>query len=170
MRKPVFWLIYVLLVIAQLLLTNYLRVSPYLMLTILPVMVICISIRTGTLGAMLIAFVTGLAIDFLSDGLPGLNALALVPVAYCRNGIIRLVFGTEVFAREEDFSVQKNGFGKVFQALLIAQVIFLVIYIWVDGAGMRPFSFNAIRFAVSLVAGILISLPTLGLLAPDSRR
>ena len=59
---------------------------------------------------------------------------------------------------------------KVFQALLIAQVIFLVIYIWVDGAGMRPFSFNAIRFAVSLVAGILISLPTLGLLAPDSRR
>ena len=170
MRKPVFWLIYVLLVIAQLLLTNYLRVSPYLMLTILPVMVLCISIRTGTLGAMLIAFVTGLAVDFLSDGLPGLNALALVPVAYCRNGIIRLVFGTEVFAREEDFSVQKNGFGKVFQALLIAQVIFLVIYIWVDGAGMRPFSFNAIRFAVSLVAGILISLPTLGLLAPDSRR
>ena len=170
MRKPVFWLIYVLLVIAQLLLTNYLRVSPYLMLTILPVMVLCISIRTGTLGAMLIAFVTGLAVDFLSDGLPGLNALALVPVAYCRNGIIRLVFGTEVFAREEDFSVQKNGFGKVFQALFIAQVIFLVIYIWVDGAGMRPFSFNAIRFAVSLVAGILISLPTLGLLAPDSRR
>ena len=170
MRKPVFWLIYVLLVIAQLLLTNYLRVSPYLMLTILPVMVICISIRTGTLGTMLIAFITGLAVDFLSDGLPGLNALALVPVAYCRNGIIRLVFGTEVFAREEDFSVQKNGFGKVFQALLIAQVIFLVIYIWVDGAGMRPFSFNAIRFAVSLVAGILISLPTLGLLAPDSRR
>ena len=170
MRKPVFWLIYVLLVIAQLLLTNYLRVSPYLMLTILPVMVLCISIRTGSLGAMLIAFVTGLAVDFLSDGLPGLNALALVPVAYCRNGIIRLVFGSEVFAREEDFSVQKNGFGKVFQALLIAQVIFLVIYIWVDGAGMRPFSFNAIRFAVSLVAGILISLPTLGLLAPDSRR
>lgn len=170
MRKPVFWLIYVLLVIAQLLLTNYLRVSPYLMLTILPVMVICISIRTGTLGTMLIAFITGLAVDFLSDGLPGLNALALVPVAYCRNGIIRLVFGTEVFAREEDFSVQKNGFGKVFQALFIAQVIFLVIYIWVDGAGMRPFSFNAIRFAVSLVAGILISLPTLGLLAPDSRR
>ena len=170
MRKPVFWLIYVLLVIAQLLLTNYLRVSPYLMLTILPVMVLCISIRTGTLGAMLIAFVTGLAVDFLSDGLPGLNALALVPVAYCRNGIIRLVFGTEVFAREEDFSVQKNGFGKVFQALFIAQVIFLVIYIWVDGAGMRPFSFNAIRFAVSLVGGILISLPTLGLLAPDSRR
>ena len=170
MKKNVFWLIYVLMVIGQLLLTNYLRVSPYLMLTILPVMVICISIRTGTLGAMLIAFVTGLAVDFLSDGLPGLNAIALVPVAFCRNGIIRLIFGSEVFAREEDFSVQKNGFGKVFQALFIAQVIFLVIYIWVDGAGMRPFSFNAIRFAVSLVAGILISLPTLGLLAPDSRR
>ena len=170
MKKNVFWLIYVLMVIGQLLLTNYLRVSPYLMLTILPVMVICISIRTGTLAAMLIAFATGLVVDFLSDGLPGLNAIALVPVAFCRNGIIRLIFGSEVFAREEDFSAQKNGFGKVFQALLIAQIIFLAIYIWVDAAGMRPFSFNAIRFAVSLVAGLLISLPALGLLAPDSRR
>ena len=170
MKKNVFWLIYVLMVIGQLLLTNYLRVSPYLMLTILPVMVICISIRTGTLAAMLIAFATGLVVDFLSDGLPGLNAIALVPVAFCRNGIIRLIFGSEVFAREEDFSAQKNGFGKVFQALLIAQIIFLAIYIWVDAAGLRPFSFNAIRFAVSLVAGLLISLPALGLLAPDSRR
>ena len=170
MRKSEFWFIYLLLIIAQLLFANYLRISPYLMLSILPVMVLCIPIRLGTAGAMFLAFATGLVIDLLSEGMLGLNAIALVPVAYCRNGIIRLVFGTEVFAREEDFSVQKNGFGKVFQALLIAQVIFLVIYIWVDGAGMRPFSFNAIRFAVSLVAGILISLPTLGLLAPDSRR
>lgn len=170
MRRSVFWLIYVLLVIAQLLLTNYLRVSPYLMLTILPVMVLCISIRTGTAAAMLIAFVTGLTVDYLSEGLLGLNALALVPVAFLRNSIIRLVFGNELFAREEDFSVERNGFGKAALALLIAHSLFLIIYIWVDSAGMRPFSFNAIRFAVSLAAGMLLSLLTLALLAPDPRR
>ena len=170
MRRSTFWFIYVLLVIVQLLLTTYLRVSPYLMLTILPVMVLCISIRVGTLGAMLVAFVTGLTVDYLSEGLLGLNALALVPVAVCRNGIIQLVFGTELFAREEDFCVKRNGFGKVFLALLIAHSLFLLIYIWVDGAGMRPISFNALRFGVSLVAGLLFSLMTLELLAPDPRR
>lgn len=170
MRKSGFWFIYALLMVAQLLLSTYLRVSPYLMLTILPVMVLCISIRNSTASTMLIAFVTGLVIDLLSEGMLGLNALALVPVAFCRNSIIRLVFGQELFAREEDFSIQKNGFGKVVLAVLLAQALFLLVYIWVDGAGMRSVSFNALRFAVSLVAGLLISLLTLSLLAPDTRR
>jgi len=170
MRKSGFWFIYVLLIVVQLLLTNFLRVSPYLMLTVLPVMVLCIPIRVGTTGAMFIAFATGLLIDFLSEGLLGLNALALVPVALFRNSIIHLIFGTELFARNEDFSPQRNGFGKVFLAVFIAHALFLAIYVWVDAAGMRPFSFNAIRFGVSLVSGLLISLLTLGLLAPDPRR
>ena len=170
MRRDVFWLYYVLLVIAQLLLTNYLRVSPYLMLTILPAMVLCISIRIGTIGTMLIAFATGLAVDFLSEGLLGLNALALLPVAFFRNSIIKLVFGTELFARSEDFSVQRNGFGQTVLALLLAYSLFLLVYVWVDSAGVRPLLFNFLRFTLSLGSSLLVSLLTLGLLAPDPRR
>lgn len=170
MRRSIFWLNYALLVVVQLLLSNFLRVSPYMVLSILPLMVLSISIRVGTVGAMLIAAATGLTVDFLTEGFIGLNTIALVPVAFCRNGIIRLVFGTELFARGEDFSPQRNGFWKTLLALLLGQSIFLLIYIWIDGAGMRPFSFNALRFVVSLLTGMLISLFTLGLLAPDPRR
>lgn len=170
MRRDVFWLYYVLLVIAQLLLTNYLRVSPYLVFTILPALVLCISIRVGCVGAMLIAFATGLTVDFLSEGVIGLNTLALLPVAYFRNGIIRLVFGTELFARSEDFSVQRNGFAKTVLALLLSYALFLAVYVWIDSAGVRPLLFNLIRFTVSLGASLLVSLLTLGLLAPDPRR
>ena len=164
MRRSIFWLNYALLVVVQLLLSNFLRVSPYMMLTIL------LSIRVGTVGAMFIAAATGLTVDFLTEGVIGLNTISLIPVAFCRNGIIRLVFGTELFARREDFSPQRNGFSKTLLALLIAQSLFLVIYIWVDSAGMRSLSFNAIRFGVSLVTGMLVSLFTLGILAPDPRR
>ena len=153
MRRSIFWLNYALLVVVQLLLSNFLRVSPYMMLTILPFMVLCISIRVGTVGAMFIAAATGLTVDFLTEGVIGLNTISLIPVAFCRNGIIRLVF-----------------FSKTLLALLIAQSLFLVIYIWVDSAGMRSLSFNAIRFGVSLVTGMLVSLFTLGILAPDPRR
>ena len=45
-----------------------------------------------------------------------------------------------------------------------------MVYLWVDAAGMRPLSFNLIRFAVSLAAGIPVSLLTLGLMAPDPRK
>ena len=170
MRKSGFWLIYLLLAIAQLILTNFLRLSPYLMLSILPVMVLCIPIRTSTAVTMIIAFATGLSVDLLSEGVLGLNALALVPVALCRNSILRLVFGTELFARGEDFTARRNGVGKVMLAALIANILFLALYVWVDSAGMRPFSFNVIRFGVSLAASMVLSHPVLELLAPDSRR
>ena len=170
MRKARFYLVFVVLTIVQMLICNYFHLSAYLMLSILPVMVLCLPLRVGTTGAMIIAFVTGLVVDLLAEGMLGLNTLALVPVAYARKGIIRLVFGDELFARKEDFSVRKNGFGKVAVAIFIAQALFLLIYIWADGAGTRPFSFNAIRFGVSLLAGWAVSLLIIDILAPDTRK
>ena len=168
--KRGFWIAYVLLLLAQLLLSNYFHVTPYIFLTILPVMVLCIPIRVGTVGAMLIACLSGLAIDFLSEGVIGLNALSLIPVAYARHGIIGLIFGPELFARKEDFSVGRCGFGKVAMALFLSLLIFLVIYIWADGAGTRPLWFNGLRLGASLVASFIVSLLTLGALAPDPRK
>ena len=170
MRKAQFYLVFVVLTIVQMLICNYFHLSPYLMLSILPVMVLCIPLRVGTVGAMVIAFATGLVVDLLAEGTLGLNTLALVPVAYARKGVIRLVFGEELFARKEDFSVRKNGFGKVAVAIFIVQALFLLVYIWADSAGTRPFSFNVIRFGVSLIAGWVVSLLIIDILAPDTRK
>lgn len=169
MKKSGFWLIYIILLVAQLLLSTYANFTPYVMVTLLPVMVLCMPIRMHTILAMVIAFASGLSVDLLSEGLLGLNALALVPVAFARNAIIRLIFGRELFAREEDFSIHRNGFGKVLVVLVLSVALFLAIYIWADGAGTRPLLFNAIRFGASLVASTLLSLLVVNLLAPDSR-
>lgn len=169
MKKSGFWLIYIILLVAQLLLSTYANFTPYVMVTMLPAMVLCMPIRMGTVLAMVIAFATGLSVDLLSEGLLGLNALALVPVAFARNSIIRLIFGGELFAREEDFSIHRNGFWKVLVAIVLSTALFLAVYIWADGAGTRPLLFNAIRFGASLVASTLLSLLVVNLLAPDSR-
>ena len=170
MRKAGFWMVYILLAIVQMLICNYFHVTPYIMLSILPVMVLCIPVRVSTTGAMFAAFATGLAVDLLSEGVLGLNVLALVPVAFARKGIIRLIFGEELFSRKEDFSIRKSGFGQVSVAILIAQALFLLIYIWADGAGTRPLWFNALRFGASLAAGFVVSLLIVDTLAPDSRK
>ncbi|MBR1575813.1 MAG: hypothetical protein IJ654_05110 [Bacteroidales bacterium] len=158
MKRQHYFLTYFLLLILQILICNYLHVSPYLMLSILPVMILMLPIRFGTVFAMILAFVSGLAVDFLAEGVIGLNALALVPVALARKGIIYLIFGSEFFARKEDISIRKHGVTKMSVALVMAQTLFLLIYIWADGAATRPFLFNTIRFAVSLAAGLLLSL------------
>ena len=169
MMRRSFVFVYIMLLAVQMLLSDFVRISPYVTLTILPVMVLCIPVKVPTSLTMIIAFATGLAVDFFSDGVLGLNALALVPVALLRNPILGLVMGNEILEKKEGFSMAKAGFGKVSTAILMVQALFLIIYILADGAGTRPLSFNAIRFAISLIAGYLLSLFVVGFLAPDNR-
>ena len=49
----------------------------------------------------------------------------------------------------------------------MAQALFLIIYIWADGAGTRPLWFGGLRFAVSMVGGYILSLIVAGILAPE---
>lgn len=158
MRQGRFFFSFVLLLIAQICICNYFRLSQYVMLSILPTMILMVPIRRNTITALLIAFVSGFTVDFFSDGLLGLNILALVPVAFARYNIIRLVFGEEVFARKEDISLSRQGSYKMGLAITMAQALFLAVYIFADGAGTRPLWFGCARFGASLLAGLILSL------------
>lgn len=158
-----------LLVVAQILICNYLHISMYLSLSILPVLILCIPTRVSTVKAMLIAFAAGFAVDFAAEGVLGLNVVALLPVAALRSTICSIIFGEELFARNDDFSIHKYGPAKVSFAIAIALAIFLAVYIWADGGAARPFSFNLTRGLVSLAAGMIISIPVADMLTKEGR-
>ena len=155
-----FKILYFLLVICQIVICNYSYLGPYIMLSILPAMIMCIPLSVSTAGCMLIAFVTGLSVDWLSEGLIGINAASLLPVALARQTFIRIFLGEDIINRKDSFSVRKNGLGKVLIAMTAAYMLFLCIYIFLDGAGTRPFWFCISRFFASLacnwVLGIIV--------------
>ena len=165
-----FWILYILLTVCQIVLCNYTYLGPYLMLTILPAMVMCIPLSIGTSLCMLIAFATGLSVDWLSEGLIGINAAALIPVTLCRRTFIRIFLGEDIINRKDSFSIRKNGVGKISVMLSAALMIFLDIYIFLDGAGTRPFWFCASRFFASLAANLILSLIVAEVLTPDDRK
>lgn len=165
-----FGLLFVLVLICQIILCNYTHLGPFIMLTMLPAMILCIPTGISTITCMLIAFAAGLATDFLAEGLLGLNAAALLPVALARKGIIRIFLGEDIIARKDSFSVRKNGLGKVSLALLSATALFLSAYIFLDGAGTRPFWFSLSKFGASLACNWLIGLGVIHTLTPDDRR
>ena len=154
----------------QIIICNCFYFSPYVFLSILPAMVLCMPASWKTVPAMLTAFVTGLAVDLFGEGLVGINALALVPVALLRKPVVQAIFGKDLIEREEDFSFRKYGAGKVSAAVLIMQGLFLAIYITADGAGTRPFWFNASRFGASLAAGYVLSMIVAKVLLPEDRK
>ena len=165
-----FGLLYTLLLVCQVLLCNYFQFTPYAMLTLLPAMILCVPLTISTIGCMFLAFASGLAVDWLAEGIVGLNASALVPVALLRKPLIRIFFGEDLITRKDSFSLRKYGMAKTSAAILTSLSVFLVIYIFLDGAGTRPLWFNLIRTGVTLVCSYLVSLIVVSTLTPDDRK
>lgn len=165
-----FGLLYTLLIVCQILICNYFQFSPYAMISILPVMTLCIPLNVGTIRCMFIAFISALSVDWLAEGIIGLNAASLLPVALLRKPIIRVFFGEDLITRQDNFSVNKYGFAKVSVAMLSVTLLYIAIYIILDGAGTKDLLFNLTRGAISLVASYLVSLIVINTLTPDDRK
>ena len=164
-----FTVTYILLAVAQMVICNYFKVSPYVYVTILPAMILALPLKIGTIGSMAVAFVTGLVVDFLAEGIIGLNALALVPVALVRLPLLQMVMGDEDSGKENPFGARSASFGRILLAVTIAYAIFTAVYVIADGAGVRPLWFNAARFGASLICDSLLALLVIHVLTPNAR-
>ncbi|MCD8313105.1 MAG: hypothetical protein LUC24_03005 [Bacteroidales bacterium] len=164
-----FWITYVLLTICQAVICNYCNFSPLVTVSILPAMVVCIPHTVRTPWAMVIAFLTGLAVDFTSDAVIGLNALALVPVAFVRTGLLRLFLGNDVTEKKDSLNIKTKGLAKVSGICLTAVAIFHIVYIAADGAGTRPFLLNLIHFVISVIISYLLSLVIVSIFSPKAK-
>lgn len=165
-----FGTLYTLLVIGQIVLCNYSQLGPYVMLSMLPAMVLCIPPGISTIAGMFIAFFSGLSVDWLSEGILGLNAAAIVPVALMRKGIIKLFLGEDIITRGDRFSYRKNGFAKISAAHSVCLIIFLALYIMLDGAGTRPAWFCFTKGGVSFACNFVLAIIVTNILAPDDRK
>lgn len=163
-------ILYILMIVAQLIICNYLDMTQFVTLSLLPAMVLCIPLSLNTIWAMLIAFVTGLSVDFLGDGLIGLNAFALVPVAVLRKPLISSIFGRDIVERAGSISVHKNGLFPCAGATVISTALFLTLYIFADGAGERPFWFNLVRFICSILLSSIFCMIVFNVFNPREKR
>lgn len=155
-----------LLLIAQILVNNYFNFSQLVTITILPVLILCIPIKISSSWLVIIAFFAGFIADFFSTGALGLTSAALLPVGILRNSILKLIFGEELFLREEELSTARQGSFKIGLAVSLSLAVFLVLYIWLDAAGTRPFWFNAARFGISFPVSFIASLLISKMLRP----
>lgn len=170
MMKDNHVLTYILFVVAQMLLSNYFHFTPLVTISILPAMAFLIHPKINPVWAMVIAFGTGLAVDFFAEGAIGINAASLVPVALLRRPLIEALCGNEPFEQKESISIRKYGFARVSLAIILVQILFNTIYTIADCAGTRPFWFIAARIGASVLASYLVSMLIVNPLTYDDRR
>lgn len=170
MKTQNFGLLFFMMVLGQMVLCNFAGFSPYIMLTMLPAMIVCVPLTVSTPLCLLLAFATGLSVDWLSEGLIGINAASLVPVALMRKPLIRFFLGEDLITRSDSFSFRKNGIGKISLVLIVSLLIFLGIYVFLDGAGTRPTWFNLTRMGLSLLCNYVLALIVTNILTVDDRK
>lgn len=154
-----YWLIYLLLVVAQILLGNFLNLGQLVTICLLPMLVLSLPVKYPGALVMGIAFGTSLAVDFLTHGILGLSTVALLPVAAFRRILVSAVFGEEVFARGEDLSVGKQGGSRMALAILICTAVYFAVFVWVDAAGTRSFGICALDWLLSTLASTAVGIP-----------
>ena len=153
--------LFFLFLLVQVLISHLFQTGPWCVLTLLPVMVLCLPTEWSPLRLMLVAFVSGLAVDFFADGIIGLNAFSLVPVALVRRFLLVRFFNEELVLRGEKLSWRKWGLPRILGCVLICTALFLLLYVMVDAAGERAFLPCLATFASSLAADLLLSVPVL---------
>jgi len=159
-----FWLIYLLLVAAQILMGNFLNLGQLITVCLLPILVLSLPITYSGPVVMIITFVTSLAVDFFTHGILGLGTVALLPVAAGRYLLISSIFGGELYSRGEDISIRKQGVPKVALAIFLATAVYFAIYVWVDAAGTRSIGFNTLRWLLSTIISTAAQILLTGLL------
>lgn len=143
---------WVLALLAQIIICDGVFLGPVVTVTLLPALIMFLPLYTKTPLTMLIAFAAGFAVDWLSDGVLGLNTASLVPVALLQKPLVRLFIGEDTVVRTDALSVKKSGWGRMLALCTVATAVFLLTYVLFDGAGERSLAFNAIRFGCSLAA------------------
>lgn len=161
-----FIVLYILLLIAQILIGNFLNLSQFLVINIMPLMILCIPSGVHPIAVLVISFVSGFLVDLFAGGIIGLSLVALLPVAFLRRPLISLSFGGDLIERNEDISLSRHGTLRVSIAILLFLLLFFIIYIPVDSAGMRSFGFNLLKIFLSVVGSYVVSLLCIRFLNP----
>ena len=166
MKQSTFIASFILLMVIQLILAKYCQIAPYIYISLLPALVLCLPTARPQWFVMTVAFACGIATDLLADGVPGLNAAAILPAALLQKRMISIFIDDEMVERGYSFSFRENGYLKILSALTVLYAIYFVIYVIVDNAGQKPAGFMLARIAVSLCISLIFGAVVCGILCP----
>lgn len=147
----------ILIIVIQLLIDNYLNLGLYLYVAIFPFLILTLPYRYKTIPTMLLSFLLGLSIDFLSNGVLGLNAGALTAMAFVRQGLLQTLVNEQSMGKYDSPAIKGLGFVRFFFYILLSYLIFIFFYILFDNMGFSPFGFNLLKLTFStLVNGVIM--------------
>lgn len=154
-------IVFVLIFLIQVILNDSVTFGIYLYLVPICFTVLSRDVGTSSLNMLLTAFGTGILVDLLSNGVPGLNAAALTAMAAVRKPVLKQLFVLQGGERYRYPSVWNMGAGKYYIYLAGCCMVFFVFYVFLESVGVAGFWLDIQR----IVAGTLVNAAVMVLIS-----
>lgn len=148
----------ILLTVCQILLSEYVNIWPVLYIAIFPQLIILLPPALNKSLHMLVAFALGMTIDIFADGVTGLNAAALVAMAYARPMLLKLVFSRAGLENTENCPLLPRNVDvlKLFLLDALMLLVFFTVYVVLDSAGSLPFWYAILKIMLCVAVNCII--------------
>ena len=147
------------MVFCQILVSEWVNIWAVLYIAVFPQFIILLPPTINRSAYMLIAFILGLSIDILSDGVMGLNAAALTAMAYSRGPILKLVIPKASFENYENNPIIPRTVEPYKLVLLSVMMlaVFFTVYVLFDSAASFSFWYTVLKIALCVAVNSIIT-------------
>lgn len=146
----------VFLMLMQMLISGYVNIWPMLYIAVFPMLLIALPYNINRYIALLVAFGTGLLIDFVSDGVLGLNAAAATALMYFRGPFFHLIINKNTLENMTLLTERSIGTSKFILLSAFSYAVFFIFYIALDSGESTSFLYILLRFAINLTVNVAL--------------
>ena len=148
-----------LIIVVQCILDNYVDLSIYLRIVLVPYLILILPYRYRTISAMILAFFIGLAVDIFTTGVLGINAGALTAVAFIRQKMLHAIMDERNMERHDSPDLKVMGVGKGLFYIGVPYLLFFIISVLLDNFSIRPLAITIPKIlAGTIVSGVISML------------
>ena len=143
---------FVVILILQLLCSEFINLWPILYIAVIPLLVILLPPDISTYLLMLSGFAVGLLTDAL-----GLNAACCTLLAASRNLITRPMRRYDIQTEEMDLNYGEFRPGKLVTLLLASYLVFFIPYVLIDGPMGKGVLYLSLRIILNVAVNVVIA-------------
>ena len=147
----------VVILILQLLFSEFLNLWPMLYIVVIPLVIILLPADTSTYLLMAAGFGVGLLTDALADGILGLNAACGTLLGAVKPMVIRPM--RKYNMQSEEFDINNGAFRQenLIILLVVSYLVFFVPYVLIDGSGASAFVYIVLRILINVAVNVVLA-------------
>lgn len=149
-----------LMVVCQILLSEYVNIWAILYIAIFPQFIILLPPSMNRSLHLIVAFLLGLCIDFFADGVLGLNAAALVAMAYTRPFFLKLTLSKGNMDNAEGLPLTPKTveIPKLIMLNTLMLAVFFTAYILLDSAAGFSLWYTLLKIGICVAVNSIITI------------